>query len=353
MQVMERLQTQRIVHEEHENSASLVGALGTAETTSYYAPYFSDGPPSSERVASMFHVGDIMLDRSVKQQIDTHGESYLLEALAGREGRFFSGFDIGVANLEGPFADYRRETTKEIAFRFDPALIPMLEAFSFDVFNLANNHSLDMGRDGLEESKKHLRNAAMEYFGTQYGVGEESVLIKEIGGLRFGFVGFNDTNLPIRSKEAVELIESLEDRVDHTIVNIHWGQEYQVLASNARQQALAHAFVDAGADVVVGHHPHVVQEIEIYNDRPIFYSLGNFIFDQYWSAQTQVGFALGLVFHDTDRISVYVFPHHSKNSQVTLMEYRQAKELFVRTVDASRFGDYTIDNFSFTLNLAK
>ena len=105
------------------------------------------------------------------------------------------------------------------------------------------------------------------------------------------------------------------------------------------------ARVDAGAKIVVGHHPHVIQEIEVYKDRPIFYSLGNFIFDQYFSTPTQQGLGIGLVFHDTERVSAYIFPIESIDSQNNLMEYEESKAAINQLVAASRLGGYNIEDF--------
>lgn len=344
LKLMERFGTQKIAHELHTNSGTLVGAPDTKETTSHYSPYFVTGEKSqTEKRVSILHFGDIMLDRNVKKQIDTHGEDYLLEKLAGNEGRFFRGMDIVAANLEGPFADYRRETTKEIAFHFDPKLIPMLKRYNFSLFTLANNHSTDMSRKGFEESKKHLEDAGIDFYGEEYSLDEDAFLVKEVGGVRIAFIGANDTHTPIDADKITALIQQGKKEARHVIVNMHWGQEYQ-LVSHPRQQFLAHAFIDAGADVIIGHHPHVVQEIEVYKNKPIFYSLGNFIFDQYFSKETQEGLGIGLFLHP-EKTSVFVLPLESNKSQVTQMDYEKAKVFLKDLIDRSRLGEYSFDGF--------
>jgi len=345
MKLMEYYKAQHISYEQHSNSAILVHAPDEELTTSYYSPYFMQGRPDKERVATILHFGDMMLDRNVKNRIDIYGEDHVLGELAGRENRFFSGMDIITANLEGPFANWRRDTSKEIAFRFDPVLIPMLKKYNFSLFTLANNHTLDMGWDAFEESKQNLSEAEIEFYGNQLRLSEEKSLIsKEIGGLKFGFIGIDQTILPHSVEDIENLILESEKENDYTIVNVHWGAEYALLKSNVWQQNLAHAMIDAGADVVVGHHPHVIQEMEIYKDRPIFYSLGNFVFDQYFSTPTQQGLGIGLAFHDTLGISAYVFPIQSDNSQNNLMEYEKSKGLMNQLVAASRLGGYTIED---------
>ncbi|HAT03959.1 MAG TPA: AmmeMemoRadiSam system protein B [Candidatus Magasanikbacteria bacterium] len=345
MKLMEHFKAQHISYEEHSNSAIVADTPDEKLTTSYYIPYFTYGDPTNKRVASILHFGDMMLDRNVKKRIDMYGTDHVLGQLAGEELRFFKGMDVIGANLEGPFADSRRDTTKEIAFRFDPALIPMLQKYNLSLFTIANNHTLDMGWQGFEESKKNLSDAGIEYYGHELRVTQEdSVLYKEIGGLKFGFIGVDDTILKLDVSIIKQLIEESEKNNDYTIVNIHWGAEYGVLNSNARQQYLAHEMIDAGADVIIGNHPHVVQEIEMYHDRPIFYSLGNFIFDQYFSIPTQQTIGVGLVFQDTDSLNIHIFPIEAEDSRNQLMDHEASRAFLKQLVASSRLGDYTMDN---------
>ena len=350
LKLMESYNTQKIIHEEHSNSAIITGNSSTKETTSYYSPYFVEGKATEEKIASILFFGDMMLGRNVNRKIKTHGEDYLFSKLGGQENRFFSGMDIITANLEGPFANYRRETTKEIAFQFDPKLIPMLQKYNFSLFSLANNHTLDMGRTGLVESKENLTKADLEYYGTEIGINEETYLIKEVGGIKFGFIGLNDTYLDLNTTKAKELIKDLDTKVDYVVLNIHWGQEYKLLNSNLRQQNLAHNFIDTGVDVIIGHHPHVIQEIEIYKNKPIFYSLGNFVFDQYFSEETQQGLGVGIIFRD-NKLSLYILPLEGEASAVKQTPYKEASTILDQVVDKSRLGDYDIDNFNLKINL--
>ena len=118
--------------------------------------------------------------------------------------------------------------------------------------------------------------------------------------------------------EALETIEQQNEPPRTIIVLIHWGTEYSLKSSPA-QQSLAHQLIDAGADLIIGHHPHVVQDIEQYNDKLIFYSLGNFIFDQYFSNEVQQGLLVGLEFQDKQLV-FDLLPIQSKLSQPFLME---------------------------------
>ncbi|MBI5728361.1 MAG: CapA family protein, partial [Candidatus Magasanikbacteria bacterium] len=325
-------------------AAELSGDLAANNITSYYSPFFTYGERDQTGVVSLLHFGDIMLDRNVKKIIDRQGENFLLQNLAGTENRFFSGVDIVAANLEGPFADTRRPTSKSIAFRFDPKLIPMLRRYRFSLFTNANNHTYDMGRTGFIESQDNLRQAGLDFYGEQFQVNEKSLLIRAVGGKKLAFIGLNDTHapqLPVDMKKTLALLKQAEAEADLTIINIHWGQEYKTI-SNERQRDLAHAFIDAGADVVIGHHPHVVEEMEIYKNRPIFYSLGNFIFDQYFSETTQQGMGVGLVFYDT-ATAVTLFPLVSETSSVRQMSGPKRASFMRNFIDTSRLGAYNLD----------
>ncbi len=287
----------------------------------------------------ILNFGDLMLDRSVKKQIDEYGEDYLFAPLNTTSVKFFETADIISVNLEGPFADTRRDTTKEIAFRFDPALLPMLQRHRFTVFSAANNHSYDMGGEGFKESLENLREAGFLVYGEQYQVTSTALLVHEVSGKKIAFIGVNDTNSPIPLEATKTLIQKAEKEADVTILNAHWGEEYRAV-SNSRQQELAHAFIDAGVDVVIGHHPHWVQEMEIYNDRLIFYSLGNFVFDQYFSKATQEGLAVGLALYPNEMVA-YLFPLQGKASQVSLMTGAPRRTFLKSFIDRSRLGDYS------------
>lgn len=346
---MEYFGAKKVGFELADSAANITNAPDLASGTSYYSPYFVEGDKQSEKIASILNFGDMMLDRSVRAMIDKNNKDYLFTKLAGEENRFFSGMDVVAANLEGPFADKRRATTKSIAFRFNPDLLPMLKKYNFSLFSQANNHTYDMGAAGAVESKKNLSTAGFDVYGSQYKVDNNSLLVKKIGDFNFGFIGINDTNSPVKILDVVDLIKKAKAQfADFVIINAHWGAEYKEI-SNDRQRQLAHALIDAGADVIIGHHPHVVEEMEIYNNRPIFYSLGNFIFDQYFSVPTQQGLGLGLVFKEK-QISAYIFPLQGVKSQVSQMPPEKARVYLNGWLKNSRIEDNKFDNFNLKIN---
>lgn len=344
---MERIGAKKIAYELSDNSAHIMNNPKLEEATSYYSPWFVKGDGSEDRLSSMLFFGDIMLDRSVKKQIDTNGSDYIFSKLAGQENRFFMGMDLIHANLEGPFADSRRATSKEIAFRFDPILLPMLKKYNFGMFSQANNHSLDMGSAGYAESLENLKSAGFDVYGAQYRLDDSSIKVKQVGNNTILFIGLNDTNEPVNMEKVKALIlrgQTIDEdlKPEFTIVNIHWGQEYKEI-SNSRQRELAHALIDAGGDIVIGHHPHVVQEMEIYKNRPIFYSLGNFVFDQYFSVPTQQGLGIGIALRPNS-ITIYPTALEQTKSQVSQMLYDKRVKYLNDWMAKSRLGSYKYEN---------
>ncbi|MFA5127602.1 MAG: AmmeMemoRadiSam system protein B [Patescibacteria group bacterium] len=345
---MEKNGTQKISYEMSGSSDKRMNNPAVEETTSYYAPFFVAGDKNEDRVSSILFFGDLMLDRSVKTQIDKYGTDYIFTKLAGQENRFFMGTDVVHANLEGPFADSRRATSKEIAFRFDPKLLSMLQKYNFGMFSQANNHSLDMSSAGFEESKVNLRKYGFGVYGSQYRVDNESMLIQKVGDYNIAFIGLNDTNSPIDLPKTKELIKKGNDDADFVVINIHWGPEYKEFAVS-REQTLGHELVDAGADVIIGHHAHVVQEMEIYKNRPIFYSLGNFVFDQYFSTPTQQGLGIGIILR-RDSITIYPTALEQNKSQVSQMPYAERTKYLSDWIAKSRLGDYKFEDNKIIIN---
>ena len=177
------------------------------------------------------------------------------------------------------------------------------------------------------ETRKNLDDLGFSYVGCRdKKVADCSTKILDVAELRVGMAGFSMVYGLFDIDLATSAIARLASSSDLVVVNIHWGVEYKHYA-NQIQQNIAHSLIDAGADVIIGHHPHVVEGIEVYKNKPIFYSLGNFIFDQYFSQDTQTELAVGLNF-DQEKLNLHLFPLKSKNSQVSLIEgNRKKKEL--------------------------
>ena len=171
-----------------------------------------------------------------------------------------------------------------------------------------------MDQPALLNQKKYLKKNNIDYFGDPKNSSEISI-IKNIRGLKIGFIGFN--GLIGKIDPVLEEIKKINGEVDIVAVYTHWGTEYNENFTKT-QQDQAHQLIDAGADVIFGSHPHVVEPIEEYKGKIIFYSLGNFVFDQLFSEKTQQELAIGAVFKK-EGAEYYLFPLESKSIQVNLL----------------------------------
>lgn len=191
--------------------------------------------------------------------------------------------DLTVANLETTLSNETQKAEKydygnNYWFNGKPEYANILKAGSIEIANLANNHTYDFGQKGYDATRQALKDAGIEYFGYT------EALYKEVNGIRVGMAGFNQLgeyeqglDMNVFKAEVKDMIEKLRSECDLVIANFHWGKEYKY-KREALQQDLAYLAVDAGADLVIGHHPHVLQSIEQYKGKYIVYSLGNFCF---------------------------------------------------------------------------
>lgn len=287
----------------------------------------------------IYSFGDLMLDRSVRVAIEKQKKDPFVNmaSIAG-------GNDLVLANLEGSFTDFKPKPVAAdmMTFTFNPKMAPALKKSGINVLNLANNHALNFGKKGFEQSKKYLKDAGIDYFGDPLNMDEIS-FVKEIKGKKIGFVGYSEFGTK-NLKDVIETVKSLNFQVDFLIVYTHWGVEYKTKFT-VNQQEKAHQFIDAGADVVIGSHPHVIEPVEIYNNKPIFYSLGNFLFDQVFSVQTQQGLGIKIVLSAdfkgqsfTERTVLkakyYLVPTQIKNFEINLPA-KEKRDMILKDLAAS------------------
>lgn len=273
---------------------------------------------AKERPLKLLFFGDIMLDRHVKEKINRNGFSYLLEKF--NLPAEWQAPDIQMANLEGAVTAGGRHYPPEISidFAFNPDDMGQLKNYGFNFFTIANNHILDQGQIGFTETQKNLENLGFNYVGCpDRQTGECNIKILDIRDITIATLGYSMVYGVLDEEKMLAQIIAAKTQADLTVVFMHWGVEYEQ-ASRKNQQTLAHKIIDAGADVLIGSHPHVVQEMEIYKSKPIFYSLGNFIFDQYFSRETQEGLGVGITV-DNDKMEITLLPFKSKVSQIELM----------------------------------
>lgn len=263
---------------------------------------------TNPRVTTVLAVGDIMLSRNVGAQIDKSRDPNLPFA---QVADLLSNADITMGNLECPLSDSAVPIREGLVFRCLTKYAPGLTTAGFDVLSTANNHALDQGIKYLSFTKDYLLSQNILSVGTGQNPEEAWIpAVIERNGIKFAFLaasyasnndGGKARNDYVARIEDIEILKTQIAKLKtegHTIiVNMHAGVEYTRHPTPA-QINFAHAAIDAGADVVIGEHPHWIQDIEIYKNNPIFYSLGNFIFDQMWSQETRQGLAVKLTFEE-------------------------------------------------------
>lgn len=266
-----------------------------------------------------YFFGDLMLDRHVGERLAGQPLAYLLSGLDG-DNKFWEGADIVGANLEGAVTDEGKHYAPQNAydFAFVPERIAELKAYGFNYFTSANNHFSDQGQIGVEETRKNLSELGFNYSGsTDAKIDEYSRKDVIVSNQKIALIGLSMVYNNFDLEAAEKLIETASLETDLVIVNIHWGTEYQHQFSE-HQQNIGRALIAAGADAIIGHHPHVVQGMELYQGKPIFYSLGNFIFDQYFSEDTQEGLSIGLNI-GSSTTTIFLYPLKSEKAAPRLM----------------------------------
>lgn len=241
------------------------------------------------RTVTITVVGDMLFDRGVRDEIERRGAQSIF---AGIEN-ILSASDITVGNLECPLTARHEPRPMRYVFRCDPKRAATLRTAGFDAVTVANNHTLDQGRGGLLDTLDNLRAAGVAPIGAgPDAVAARQPVIIEVNGLRVALLAFLD--MPIEGaiyledhpvpamagEEAVrEAVAAARANTDVVVVFFHWGVEFSTVPTRA-QRSLARAAGDAGAALVAGHHPHVLQPWEWMGRTLVVYSLGNFVFDQ-------------------------------------------------------------------------
>lgn len=322
----------------HTNSLRLTQSELSQESTSHYIASFSEGPIRDQDTVTMLLFGDMMFDREVRNRIArSDAPLYPFDGILGAEGRFVQGQDLIIGNLEGPITSAYRAPEKTHDFAFDPSIADLLKRVGIDVVSQANNHQLDQGREGAEESKRLLEAQGIAAVGDQVRDGaDEALRLFDVRGQQLAFLAFNITDNPLDYDAATRAIEYARDKADRIVVFMHWGAEYQE-RPNRTQTDLAHWFIDQGVDAVVGAHPHWMQSVEVYNGHLIAYSLGNFIFDQDWSTETRQGLVVGLSLSASGS-ELHLFPIRINKSRPELLTGSERQTRLDRLAEISDPG---------------
>ena len=298
--------------------------LAIGATFRFYLPSQDQIPPISlehtqpkqQDVYSILLAGDVMLDRGVGWYVARQG---------GGDWRFpwhfvadrLSSADLVFLNHEGVMSDVGQDAGGVHSFNFPLDALDGLLFAGVDVVSLANNHIFDWGAAALCSTQRRLYEHGIGTVGAgcSYAEANAPYIHTFDDESRVGFLGYTsfypngaagDTHPGISDYTPGNMqgrINALREEVDVVFVSMHWGEEYQS-TSNAEQQRVGRMLIDAGADVVVGHHPHTIQEVEGYNGGWIFYSLGNFIFDQYFSEETMEGLVAVVAVQGGEVVSV-------------------------------------------------
>lgn len=243
--------------------------------------------PETIRIA---FVGDMMFDRYIRKIGSEFGYGYILENVE----EYLNKLDLVVGNLEGAVTALPSESIDTVdgdaghyLFTFSPNILPVLENAGFQAVNIGNNHINNFGTIGLEETRTFLTSAGIHFFGDPYKEERRSAALL-VDTVSVGLVSYNQFINPDSAQTISEIQSFINDKADLIVVYTHWGDEYK-LHPNQNQKDLARSFIDAGADIVIGSHPHVIQDKELYNGKYIYYSLGNFVFDQYFNDDVKCG----------------------------------------------------------------
>lgn len=302
--------------------ALLLGLVGAAVAAIGAFLYFFENQVSSFQApmpevpteARLLFVGDMFFDRSIRTTAQEKGYDYLLSCVAER----FRSYDAVVANLEGPITDRKSVATgsrvgswQNYTFTFEPEVAALLARHNVKFVSLGNNHIENMDEAGVVSTRKYLEEAGVAYFGGVSVFEEKSADIAEpvhrteIQGQALSFVAYNQFG-GMPPEDVAPRIRAEKEAGRFVVVLAHWGEEYIPPVKAVR--ATAKLFADAGAGLIIGAHPHVVQEKGTIGETVVYYSLGNFLFDQFFSDEVQHGLAVEAVFKNGELVSLTDHP---------------------------------------------
>lgn len=264
------------------------------------------GPEVHE--TKVLFVGDIMLGRYVETLYDEQGGEYLFAGLSPLLPRY----DAIVGNFEAAIPEQHSKTKEgEMRFSVRRDIATSLQTW-LTAASLANNHAYDFDAEGNRATAAYLKSVGITPFGDARYPGSGDVYYLTHHDEQIAIIGINAVG-GYDTSAITNVISNVAASSSMQIVFIHWGDEY-VETHNESQEVLAKAMIDAGADAIIGHHPHVVQDVGWYNNVPIFYSLGNFIFDQYFSEAVQTHLAVELSIRN-DEVTYRLIPMTSLNQK--------------------------------------
>jgi poly-gamma-glutamate capsule biosynthesis protein CapA/YwtB (metallophosphatase superfamily) len=258
------------------------------------------------RVRTLIATGDVIPARYTDVTIRNRGDDFSYPVAATKD--ITSAADLTVINLEAPLIETCPYHDSGLVFCGRPGIVAAFQAAGVDVVTLENNHIANQGPEGLTETVQHLEAGGMRW------ADRDTPAVLDVRGLTFGFLAYNGVEYTLPREEMIAQIKALRPKVDVLAVAIHWGAEYVSIPQAVPPVAddnpveIAHLAIDAGADLIIGNHPHWVQAVEIYKGKFIAYAHGNFIFDQMWSYETRVGVIGKYTFYDKTLAGVDYVP---------------------------------------------
>lgn len=245
---------------------------------------------------SLLFVGDIMLGRHVELLIEQEGIEYPFLHVT----ELLNSADITIANFEGSVPKVHVPTpSKNMTFSIQASYMETLRNVGIDILSLANNHSYDYGYTGYQNTLSVCAQYGLVCRGTAGELNDTSIYTFEVGEYAVGIIFIHTLFTQPSHESLTTYMSALTETSDYQFAYIHWGDEYEHI-HNTDQETLALLLIDLGADAVFGHHPHVIQDVAVYKDVPIFYSLGNFVFDQYFSTDVMQGLAVRTIIDESE-----------------------------------------------------
>lgn len=308
--------------------------------------------------AEIIAVGDIMLSRGVDAvSMRVHDYYYPF----AKVGAYLQSVPVVFGNLESTITPGPKIAVTQMKLRAEPEVVPFLKQAGFNVLSIANNHIGDFGKQGLSDTINNLRAANINVVGEFDNLNkiQRAVIITE-NGIKIAFLAYCDSyfvppkNIAVMNiRQMRKDIQNAKQQADFVVVSMHAGDEYQ-FQPNARQKAFAHAAIDAGAEIVIGHHPHVIQPVEKYHDKYIFYSLGNFIFDQNKNLAVKTGLMLHIFLNSQGVSKILLIPTRMQNyGQPDFLPERIAKEIVKQfvTLETAAETIYSWDKIAKVFNV--
>ena len=305
----------------------------------------------------IFAVGDIMMgeqhlcnNSGVKTVIQNNGPDFLFREVSP----LFAGGDLVFGNFECSVQDRNLvSSTAPVFFCTGSDAVDGLKNAHFNVLSVANNHIMENGQEAFMHTLRILKNHAITPVGIRGRLDILPIKGYKIAFLAYSFIEDNIVNgcyNKIQSEETIlEEIQKVKPDSDLIIVSLHWGYEY-VPCPSPDQIRIGRTLIDAGADIILGGHPHVTQGFEIYRNRPIFYSLGNFIFDDTYNPTTRESFIAKITVNDSrDSLEATIIPVIiDKNTYQPQLSVPPQKEISLKSVDAIRqlFENKSLSDYS-------